>query len=376
MTTRVPLWAPQARPGDDEVEVTVLGAGNGESIVVHARNDDWVIIDSYRCPETGTPAALQHLDSLSVDVASVAAVVCTHWDSDHALGLGEILEHCRFARFFCSDALIQDAFLSLVQYWHPHWKVQGRPRSKLAEFAHVLAVLKAEKYWRGPFGVKQSMRLQTASGERELPLRVLAPSLRASTLSSEAFRTADRAIDPSTRAFGVIRPNAGSVVLWLDLDGRAALLPGDLENETHVQLGWNPVLTQMQTESKRAQVYKVSHHGSHRSHDERVWQHVLERNPHAAVSSLAKGRNALPTPASRERIKTLTQRGYIVGLSRRLPMSFRSVNHRYQAERKSAGRQGLRRRGDRPGRIMYRGPSGALRVGDWVVATEGNASCL
>ena len=35
-----------ARPRRDEVEVTLFGPGYGESVVVHAGVDDWLVVDS------------------------------------------------------------------------------------------------------------------------------------------------------------------------------------------------------------------------------------------------------------------------------------------------------------------------------------------
>jgi glyoxylase-like metal-dependent hydrolase (beta-lactamase superfamily II) len=68
---------PTSRPCTDTVEVTVLGGGLGESVVVHVGDNNWLIIDSFR--RNGQPAALEYLDQIGVSPASVKAVLASHW---------------------------------------------------------------------------------------------------------------------------------------------------------------------------------------------------------------------------------------------------------------------------------------------------------
>ena len=42
------MTAETSRPRPDELEVSLFGAGNGECVVAHCGNDDWVIVDSFR----------------------------------------------------------------------------------------------------------------------------------------------------------------------------------------------------------------------------------------------------------------------------------------------------------------------------------------
>lgn len=52
------------KPAKDELEVTLLGPGTGESVVIHVGDDRWVIVDSYE--DEGLPAARRYLDDINV----------------------------------------------------------------------------------------------------------------------------------------------------------------------------------------------------------------------------------------------------------------------------------------------------------------------
>lgn len=71
-------------PASDEIEITVLGKGVGESVIVHAGEGGWVIIDSFVEPGSEKAAPLAYLDSIGVDVAeAVRSVVLSHLHADH-----------------------------------------------------------------------------------------------------------------------------------------------------------------------------------------------------------------------------------------------------------------------------------------------------
>ncbi|MGC1523037.1 MAG: MBL fold metallo-hydrolase, partial [Steroidobacteraceae bacterium] len=99
-------------PAPDEVEVTVIGPGFGECILVHTGSGRWLIVDSCRDPATRQPAALLYLRSLGVDPAtSVDWIVATHWHADHVGGIYELVSICSKAQFFCASVLQKREFL-------------------------------------------------------------------------------------------------------------------------------------------------------------------------------------------------------------------------------------------------------------------------
>ena len=71
-------------PNPEEIEVTLLGPGYGESAVLHIGNGVWVIVDSCINHE-GIPQALEYLESIGVAPAqAVDLIVATHWHDDHS----------------------------------------------------------------------------------------------------------------------------------------------------------------------------------------------------------------------------------------------------------------------------------------------------
>ena len=79
-------------PNKNDVQVVVLGNGNGECILVHIGGGEWIILDSFRTGNNGQPVALDYLANLGVDVAkNVSAIIATHWHNDHIQGMNETI---------------------------------------------------------------------------------------------------------------------------------------------------------------------------------------------------------------------------------------------------------------------------------------------
>ena len=105
-------------PDPTELEVTVLGPGYGESVVVHLGNERWLIVDS--CVDSKDPpkpsAPLRYLRQLGVRVEeAVKLVVVSHWDDDHVRGIADVLEASRSARFVCSHVFPDKKFVNFVE---------------------------------------------------------------------------------------------------------------------------------------------------------------------------------------------------------------------------------------------------------------------
>ena len=61
-------------PGGEEVEVSLLGPGNGESVLVHSGEGQWLVVDSCLGPD-GEPAALNYLREMNVDPSATVKIV-------------------------------------------------------------------------------------------------------------------------------------------------------------------------------------------------------------------------------------------------------------------------------------------------------------
>ena len=103
------------QPQPDELEITTLGPGpsSGESIVVHLRNDEWIIIDS--CKTGGKVLPLEYLSGIGVNCElQVKMVICTHWHTDHIQGLPEILNECKNAKFLVAPVGDFKGYMNVV----------------------------------------------------------------------------------------------------------------------------------------------------------------------------------------------------------------------------------------------------------------------
>ena len=101
-------------PEEDEIEVTLVGPGYGECVLIHIGKRRWVVVDSC-LDRNGQPVALSYLKDLGLDPSeAVCLVVATHWHDDHIRGMGRVIEVCRDATFCCSSALTELDFLSAL----------------------------------------------------------------------------------------------------------------------------------------------------------------------------------------------------------------------------------------------------------------------
>jgi glyoxylase-like metal-dependent hydrolase (beta-lactamase superfamily II) len=112
----MPLSNQKSPPSADELEVSIFGPGFGECVLIHVGEGAWLIVDSCLDRDAGKPAALAYFDEIGTDPAnSVELILATHWHDDHIAGIGQIVEACPQANFWCSDALRCEEFLALLE---------------------------------------------------------------------------------------------------------------------------------------------------------------------------------------------------------------------------------------------------------------------
>ena len=124
--TGIPTVTDRAHPpGRDEFELTLLGPGYGESVVMHSGEGAWVLVDS--CGRADAPAALDYLKSIGIDPAeAVKLVVASHWHDDHMRGMAHMAKVCGTATFCCASVLCAKEFLAVVHALeHRHFAAFG-----------------------------------------------------------------------------------------------------------------------------------------------------------------------------------------------------------------------------------------------------------
>ena len=280
-------------PGSDEVEVTVMGPGHGESIVVHLGKGEWMVVDSCLDTEDGVrlPAPLRYLRSLGVDVdSSVKLVVISHWDDDHIRGISEVVRACSAAKICFSTALTKREFVGFVEAVAlGGLAAEG---GNISELKQVLAILGS-----------RSQRILAATPGRTL---IGIPKVTSWSPSDyEAMQFLQFVAQEHPKAGKPLRkavpgsPNLTSVVLSIDWPGTSALLGADMETHSDTRRGWGAVVSEaLRIGFKKGQVVKIPHHGSDTGHDDRMWSELLDPNPISVIAPFGRGPSYKRPPKS------------------------------------------------------------------------------
>jgi hypothetical protein len=307
-------------PSSDELEVSVFGPlrGFGESIVIHVGGGQWIIVDSCCSEEDGRPAPLIYLEAIGVDVSSaVRLVVASHWHSDHIEGLGAIFGQCKQARFVCSDAVQTKELIELNQAFNRH--PQSTSKHGLEELNQILSILRERspatryKHFSSPrWAISHRPLLKSAiSRSVECTVTALSPS-DASVLRAkqDIVSLADKYLEGPKRNIVVRNPNHNAIVLWVKIGNHNILLGSDLEETKDPGTGWTVILSEFNPGEEKADIYKVSHHGSITGDNDQVWEQLLSDNPRAVLTPFVNGRTQLPLERDIARIKSKTKYCY------------------------------------------------------------------
>ena len=284
-------------PESDQFELTLIGPGYGESVVVHLGRGLWMIVDS--CVDSdGDPRPLRYLEGLRVDPSeAVRLVVATHWHDDHIRGVSEVLARCGKADFCCSAALRTEEFLAAIGRMEARWN--ARVSSGVREMSAVLSSLGRA---RRPSWALADRRLYLVPGAE---VWALSPD---DAVFERFLRSLSRFLpsrgEPKRRVTSP-SPNEVSVVLWVNGGGVVALLGADLE-----RTGWRHIVDGGARPGGRASAFKLPHHGSENAHEPAVWQELLTPSPVAVVAPWIRGGRSLPEASDVRRILTLTSQAY------------------------------------------------------------------
>lgn len=308
----------------DSIEVSIFGPGKGECVAVNLGANRWIIVDSCIDQRSRINPALDYLQRIGVDVAtSVRLVVATHIHDDHFAGISGVLRACRSATFVCPSALSTPDFLALTD---TEERVHaGLPKRAYAEFRRIFSIIEERGDPDGfqplRYAFEQRVLLDdNASGPRAQVL-ALSPSDRAFTRAQQALARALPKVDEPKR-LRTIDPNELAVAIWVEVDGKAALLGADL-TAGPAGCGWQAVLATFDP-ARKAQIFKVPHHGSITGHHDDVWTDLLEDSPVALLTPYRGGKNTVPNRSEIGNINMRTREAYITAPPR-LPSASRSA---------------------------------------------------
>ena len=294
-------------PDPDQIEVSLIGPGYGESVVVHLGDGEWVVVDS--CVEKDEEgfiqsSAIAYLRKIGVDPArQVSRVVATHWHDDHIAGLSEVVRCCTSAEFCCAAAFREEEFhMFAFVYADSELSRSTRATSEMAKILELLEKRnKQPKFLSSDklvLGKDDNVKIFALSPSDERVKNFLA--LLASKIPAET--------SPRKKIYDM-KPNEASVVLLICLGGDAILLGADLEETS--RRGWSTIVRDSEVaRGKKASVYKVAHHGSKTAECREVWDKMLQPVPFAILAPLVLGGNSLPSERDVKRILSRTPKAY------------------------------------------------------------------
>jgi hypothetical protein len=290
-------------PAASELEVTIMGPGFGESIVIHVGDGEWVIVDSCNEPGQHRPAPLNYLEALGINASTaVTTVVATHWDQDHVKGIGDVIETCSAAKFSCASAFLEDEFQNYIEVMSIGPQDRGAKDIQKAFNALSDSGRVATPAFAGLTLLRRVSSVDTQTVRAEL--RVLSPSEREYHLFLQEIASSMPPIREALRVAVARTPNLASVVLALQWEDCDVLLGADMERREEIDRGWNAVISTAQSLAlRKSGLVKIPHHGSVNAHQDGMWNALLIKMPIATIVPFGKGVGASRPPTERDVVR-------------------------------------------------------------------------
>lgn len=279
-------------PTPTQFEFSLLGRGSayGESIVLHLGNNKWGIIDNCLNPKTKTPIALEYLQAISVNFDNVEFIIGTHWHQDHVTGLSLLAEKCEKAEIYLSAALNCAEYKCFIGF-NGDTSSHFNPASafkKLVNYARksnrrLKQVVQDKVLYRGKIA------------DKDLILTALSPNdATINYFQQTQLKELYSVTGGIEQSIAKPEPNLQSIVSFVTIEDFGVLLGADLEVTKDVELGWSGVL-QSKMITRKADIFKVPHHGSENGFDKQIWDELLTPNPHLSITPIKTGKTVLPT---------------------------------------------------------------------------------
>lgn len=321
-------------PEISQIEVSLLGPGYGESVLIHLGNNKWIIIDSCIDSKTLQPAPLEYLKSIGVDPeTAVVLIIATHWHDDHVRGISKVLSACSNAKFCHSAALRDKQFLNYVFTFGERNPISAG--SGTEEWIKVLDVLNDRPAIRAGMNRKVHYMSANESGHgEECSVWTLSPSDKQVELFLRSITKfiPKKEIKHRVTKYRATQPddNHQCIVTWIEIGEHSILLGGDLIETADPDSGWSVIVKSKERPQRDAAIFKVPHHGSKNAHNDDVWSKMLSPQPYAIVTPHNRGKKKIPSPSDVARIEAYTSNGYATA---KLSSSKSTVNRPAAVER-------------------------------------------
>ena len=298
------------KPQENQIEISIFGPGYGESILIHIGNNKWIIIDSCIDSNTKEPHAITYLKKIDVNpTENVIQVIASHWHDDHIRGLNEIISTCKNAEFICSSAVQEKEFLALASLYKDRTMMK---MSGIDEFNKILDTIKQRKQ-NIKLAISDRLLLKTKLKikRKKVPVEIysLSPSDKSKIL---AIREVEKFLNPKIKTklrIPSINPNHFAVVILVIIGNVNILLGSDIQDSGDVKTGWFAILDSQIIKNKKADIFKIPHHGSKNADNENVWEKLIIENPISVLTPF--NRIPLPTKEDVKRIIRNSPESYI-----------------------------------------------------------------
>lgn len=305
-------------PRSDQIEISIFGPCYGESILLHAGDNNWIIVDSCIDPATKEPAPLKYLHDLGIDPKqTVQLIVASHWHDDHIRGLSEIYKSCESAEFVCSSALRAKEFLTLASALGKRSMMES---PGVQEFFDILNTIKKRKQgnkgrlisYKNAIADRLIWKCNLFDPNSGISCEVtsLSPSDASNILAvGEIADLLPRAGQTKKRIYPK-GPNFFAVVLWVKIGDNSFLLGSDLEVTSDPGTGWSVIVGSNTRPNGKACIFKIPHHGSKSAYYPELWDKMLEAESISLLTPFQLGNISLPTKSDIKRICEHTQIAY------------------------------------------------------------------
>ena len=284
------------------LEVHILGAGKGESIILKLPNDQWGVVDCY-ASSSSDPATNPTIKFLRNQGVKRLQFVClSHPHDDHFLGMTKLIDEFKPREFWRAGCLSPEHVKLLAKYYRVAGISEGvdsftrSAQELLGVYARVRAgVVNCEI---DVIRAQSRMTLYPTPAEQNSAFRIewRLPSGNQVELYEGAVWSC---IGPDGHiAENLTRShhNNISLVLRVVYGESSVLLGGDLEKE-----GWAQVVKEYGGDQLSASAIKVSHHGSPNGYCDGLWEQFASGGKPYAVNMPSRP-HKLPKPKALKHI--------------------------------------------------------------------------
>ncbi|MGE3821177.1 MAG: ComEC/Rec2 family competence protein [Isosphaeraceae bacterium] len=292
------------------LEVHILGAGKGESIVIKLPNGLWGVVDCYASSSADPDSNPTIAFLRSKGVTQLEFLCLTHPHDDHFFGMTTLIDEFKPREFWRAGCLSPQHIKLVARYYRIAGISDGVAKftKSSKELVGVYAKIR-EKAEANEVKVKRAQSLMTlypdpAAMTGEFQIDCIAPS---GSLAEHYEGAVWSCIDENNETVETLtrsHHNNISLVLRLVYGKTRVLLGGDLEKQ-----GWEEVVREYGAANLAACAVKVSHHGSPNGYCTGLWQHFAAQGKPVAVIAPSRT-HKLPKPKAIQDIRDFTESVY------------------------------------------------------------------